>query len=52
MAFAAYLGNGIAAYRLSLWFRNVDRRDAEAARYLRLARAAHYTPPPQLDPTR
>ena len=52
MAFAAYMGNGIAAYRLSLWFRNVDRRDAEAARYLRLARQNHYTPPKQLDTTR
>jgi hypothetical protein len=52
MAFAAWLGNGIAAYRLSLYFRNVDHRDAEAARYLRLARVNHYTPPRQLDPSR
>ena len=52
MAFAAWMGNGIAAYRLSLYFRNVDHRDAEAARYLRLARANHYTPPRQLDPSR
>ena len=49
MIFAANLGNGIAAYRLSLYFRNVDRRDAEAARYLALARANQYTPPRQLD---
>jgi hypothetical protein len=49
MSFAAYLGNGIAAYRLSLHFRNVDRRDAEASRYLNLARANQYTPPRQLD---
>jgi Caspase domain len=52
MAFAAWMGNGIAAYRLSLYFRNVDHRDAEAARYLRLAHANHYTPPRQLDPSR
>lgn len=49
MIFSAYLGNGIAAYRLSEHFRNVDRRDAEAARYLNLARANNYTPPRQLD---
>jgi hypothetical protein len=52
MIFAAQLGNGIAAYRLSLHFRNVDRRDAEASRYLNLARANHYTPPRQLDSKR
>jgi hypothetical protein len=49
MIFAANLGNGIAAYRLSEYFRNVDRRDAEAARYLALARANNYTPPRQLE---
>lgn len=49
MIFAANLGNGIAAYRLSLYFRNVDRRDTEASRYLAMARAAQYTPPRQLD---
>ena len=49
MIFAAHLGNGIAAYRLSLYFRNVDRRDAEASRYLALARANQYTPPRQLE---
>ncbi|HEX2542405.1 MAG TPA: caspase family protein [Caldimonas sp.] len=49
MIFASHLGNGIAAYRLSEHFRNVDRRDAEAARYLALARANQYTPPRQLD---
>ncbi len=49
MIFAANLGNGIAAYRLSLYFRNVDRRDAEASRYLAMARAANYTPPRQLE---
>jgi hypothetical protein len=47
--FAAYLGNGIAAYRLSEHFRNVDRRDTEASRFLNLARANHYTPPRQLE---
>ena len=52
MIFAANLGNGIAAYRLSLHFRNVDRRDAEASRYLNLARANNYTPPRQLDSKR
>lgn len=52
MIFAAYLGNGIAAYRLSEHFRNVDRRDAEASRYLNLARANNYTPPRQLDTRR
>ncbi|MEO5883558.1 MAG: caspase family protein, partial [Caldimonas sp.] len=49
MIFAANLGNGIAAYRLSEYFRNVDRRDAEASRYLGLARANNYTPPRQLE---
>jgi len=49
MIFAANLGNGIAAYRLSEFFRNVDRRDAEASRYLGLARANNYTPPRQLE---
>jgi hypothetical protein len=49
MIFAANLGNGIAAYRLSEYFRNVDRRDAEASRYLALARANQYTPPRQLE---
>lgn len=49
MIFAANLGNGIAAYRLSEHFRNVDRRDTEASRYLNLARANNYTPPRQLD---
>jgi hypothetical protein len=48
MRFAAYLGNGIAAYRLSLYFRNGDHRDVEAIRYLNLARDTHYTPPRQL----
>jgi len=47
--FAAYLGNGIAAYRLSEHFRNVDRRDTEASRFLNLARANNYTPPRQLE---
>ena len=49
MIFAANLGNGIAAYRLSLYFRNVDQRDAEVSRYLAMARAANYTPPRQLE---
>lgn len=49
MIFSAYLGNGIAAYRLSEHFRNVDRRDTEASRFLNLARANNYTPPRQLD---
>ncbi len=49
LAFAAHLGNGIAAYRLSQHFRNVDRRDAEAARFLSLALSHQYTPPRQLD---
>jgi hypothetical protein len=49
MIFAAYLGNGIAAYRLSEHFRNVDRRDTEASRFLNLARANNYTPPRQLE---
>jgi hypothetical protein len=48
MSFSAYLGNGIAAWRLSQHFRNVDRRDAEAARYANLARANNYIPPRQL----
>ncbi len=48
MSFSAYLGNGIAAWRLSQHFRNVDRRDAEAARYANLARANNYLPPRQL----
>jgi len=49
MIFAAYLGNGIAAYRLSEHYRNVDRRDTEASRFLNLARANNYTPPRQLE---
>ena len=49
MIFAAYLGNGIAAYRLSEHFRNVDRRDTEASRFLNLARANNYAPPRQLE---
>jgi Caspase domain len=49
MVFAAHLGNGIAAYRLSLHFRNVDRRDTEATRFLNLAISTQYTPPRQLD---
>jgi hypothetical protein len=49
MIFAAYLGNGISAYRLSEHFRNIDRRDTEASRFLNLARANNYTPPRQLD---
>ena len=52
MIFAAYLGNGIAAYALSEHFRNVDRRDTEAARFLNLARSHNYTPPRQLDQRR
>jgi hypothetical protein len=48
MIFSAYLGNGIAAYRLSEHFKNVDRRDTEASRFLNLARANNYTPPRQL----
>ncbi|MEO7245831.1 MAG: caspase family protein, partial [Rubrivivax sp.] len=49
MIFSAYLGNGIAAYRLSEHDRSVDRRDTEASRFLALARANHYTPPRQLN---
>ncbi len=48
MIYAAYLGNGIAAYRLSEHYRSVDRRDVEASRFLALARANQYTPPRQL----
>lgn len=48
MIFSAYLGNGIAAYGLSEYFKNVDRRDVEASRYLNLARANQYTPPRQM----
>jgi hypothetical protein len=48
MSFSAYLGNGIAAWALSQHFRNVDRRDTEAARYRNLARDNHYIPPRQL----
>ena len=49
MIFSAYLGNGIAAWRLSEHFKNQDRRDVEAARFLNLARANRYTPPRQLE---
>ena len=48
MAFSAYLGNGIAAWQLSLHYRNVDRRDTEAALYSNLARRNNYIPPRQL----
>jgi hypothetical protein len=51
MRHAAELKNGIAAYQLSLHYRNRGL-DREAVRYENLAREHGYTPPPRLDTRR
>ncbi len=48
MQFAAALGNGIASYRLALYYRRVDQPQL-ASQYEALARSLGYTPPPSLD---
>ena len=48
MQYAAALGNGIASYRLALYYRRVDQPQL-ASQYEALARSLGYTPPPSLD---
>jgi len=48
MQYAAALGNGIASYRLALYYRRVDQPQL-ASQYEALARKLGYTPPPSLD---
>jgi len=48
MQYAAALGNGIASYRLALFYRRVDQPQL-ASQYEALARSLGYTPPPSLD---
>ena len=48
MQYAAALGNGIASYRLALYYRRVDQPQL-ASQYEALARRLGYTPPPSLD---
>ena len=52
LIFAAYLGNGIAAYQLAVHYLNVERNDIQASRFLNLARANNYTAPRQIDTRR
>ncbi len=48
MQYAAGLGNGIASYRLALFYRETDQPQL-ASQYEALARSLGYTPPPSLD---
>ena len=48
MQYAAALGNGIAGYRLALYYRRIDQPQL-ASQYEALARRLGYTPPPSLD---
>lgn len=48
MQYAAALGNGIASYRLALYYRRIDQPQL-ASQYEALARRLGYTPPPSLD---
>ncbi len=48
MQYAAALGNGIASYRLALYYRGTGQVQ-EASRYEALARSLGYTPPSSLD---
>ena len=48
MQYAAALGNGIASYRLALYYRRVDQPQL-ASQFEALARSLGYTPPPSLD---
>jgi hypothetical protein len=51
MQYAAALGNGIASYDLSLYYRRVEQPQL-ASEYETRARALGYTPPPSLDNSR
>ena len=51
MQYAAALGNGIASYDLSLYYRRVEQPQL-ASEYESRARALGYTPPPSLDNSR
>ena len=51
MQYAAALGNGIASYRLALYYRRNDQPQL-ASQYEALARKLGYTPPPSLDNSR
>ena len=48
MQYAAALGNGIASYRLALYYRRAAQPQL-ASQYEALARSLGYTPPPSLD---
>ena len=48
MQYAAALGNGIASYRLALYYRRTGQIQ-QASEYEGLARALGYTPPPSMD---
>jgi hypothetical protein len=48
MQYAAALGNGIASYRLALYYRRTDQPQL-ASQFESLARTLGYTPPPSLD---
>ena len=48
MQYAAALGNGIASYRLALYYRRTGLIQ-EASEYEALARSLGYTPPPSMD---
>ena len=48
MQYAAALGNGIASYRLALYYRGTNQ-GYEASRYEDLAKLLGYTPPPSMD---
>ena len=48
MQYAAALGNGIASYRLALYYRR-QAQPQLASQYEALARSLGYTPPPSLD---
>ena len=48
MQYAAALGNGIASYRLALYYRRTGQIQ-EASEYEALARSLGYTPPPSMD---
>ena len=48
MQYAAALGNGIASYRLALYYRRTGQIQ-EASEYESLARSLGYTPPPAMD---
>lgn len=51
MQYAAALGNGIASYRLALYYRGTNQAQ-QASQYEALARKLGYTPPPSLDNSR